>query len=250
MASYLGVDWAGGCWVVAKTGDDHLVTTEPAFFNVWHEHGRDDDVQSILVDVPIGLPEEGTRACDQEAKDRLGARGGSVFQIPRREVVETDRYCEARKMNNNSLRSQSWWLFPRIREVDMFLQEYDDALSKVYESHPELCFRVLADSELSSKDTEDGLKDRRKLLEPGTGLCSRVQELLEERKDAEWHHRISKGRRDDVLDAAVLADTAKRLELGPDESQGNYPVLPADRDVGRDSTLDIHPEIVIPKSRE
>jgi predicted RNase H-like nuclease len=113
MASYLGVDWAGGCWVVAKAGDETYVTTEPAFFNVWHEHGRDDDIQSMLVDIPIGLPDEGTRACDREAKERLGASGMSAFQIPRREVVEMDGYCEARAANHGSLSSQSWWLFPR-----------------------------------------------------------------------------------------------------------------------------------------
>ena len=246
MASYLGVDWARGCWVVAKTGDDHLVTTEPSILNVWHEHGRDDDVQSMLVDIPIGLPDEGVRACDQEARDRLGANGNSAFQIPRREVVEMDAYPEARKANSDSLGSQSWWLFPRIREVDVFLQRHDEALSKTYESHPELCFRALADRELESNDTEDGLEERQELLESGTPLCEHVQELLDEREDAEWHHRISKVRRDDVLDAAVLADTAKRLELSPNQTRGDYPALPNGYETGYDSTLGMYPEIVIP----
>lgn len=57
MISYLGVDRAGDCWLVVKTGGETLVTTEPSILNVWREHGTDDDVQEILVDIPIGLTE-------------------------------------------------------------------------------------------------------------------------------------------------------------------------------------------------
>ena len=113
MASYLGVDWAGGCWVVVKTGDETLITTEPSILNVWHEYGE--DVRSILIDIPIGLPESGSRTCDTKARQRLAGRGSTVFLIPSRAVVETDNYEHARKANGDSLGSQSWWLFPRIK---------------------------------------------------------------------------------------------------------------------------------------
>jgi predicted RNase H-like nuclease len=72
-----------------------------------------------------------------------------------------DEYPKARKANSDSLGSQSWWLFTRIREVDVFLQRHDEALSKTNESHPELCFRALADHELRSKSTEKSLKTPR-----------------------------------------------------------------------------------------
>lgn len=48
--SYLGVDWADGCWFVVKAGGETLVTTEPPILNVWHEHGRTSEIQSIPVD--------------------------------------------------------------------------------------------------------------------------------------------------------------------------------------------------------
>lgn len=247
MASYLGVDWAGGCWLVVKAGDDTLVTTEPSILNVWHEHGE--DVESLLVDIPIGLPESGTRACDREAKEQLAARGSTVFSIPSRDVVETDEYCRARDRNDGSLGSQSWWLFPRIREVDVFLQEDDKALAKTYEGHPEICFDKLADGLQNPKDTEQGRKKRLAVLEDDKDLYNKVDRIISEREGgAEWHHRISKGRLDDVLDAAVLAYTAAKIQLGSPREQAAYPSLPREESAGWDETLDITPEIVLPGS--
>lgn len=249
MASYLGVDWAGSCWVVVKTGEETTTTTEPTILNVWVEHGSDEDVRAILVDIPIGLPESGSRACDTEAGDRLGVRGSSAFEIPRREVVETDEYDDARELNDDSLGSQSWWLFPRIREVDIFLREYEAAREKVYESHPEVCFAELTDGGLQSKTGDDGIDERLAILEADRRLYKSVADLVGQRRDdAEWHHRISKGRVDDVLDAAILALTAKQLELGPREEQDDYPALPENHDVGMDTELDIEPEIVYPRT--
>lgn len=54
MSSYIGVDWAGGCWVVVKSGDKTTVTTEPPILNARHKHGESSDVLSILVGMPIG----------------------------------------------------------------------------------------------------------------------------------------------------------------------------------------------------
>ncbi|UVE50481.1 hypothetical protein KU306_00795 [Haloferax larsenii] len=49
MTSYLGVDWAGGCWVVVEAGDKPNVTTEPSIYNVWHEHGKRDDILDAAI---------------------------------------------------------------------------------------------------------------------------------------------------------------------------------------------------------
>jgi predicted RNase H-like nuclease len=244
MSSYLGVDWASGCWVVTKTGDETLVTTEPSILNVWHEHGE--EAEAMLVDMPIGLLESGTRACDEEARDYLGARGGTVFTIPPRPIVETEDYNEARDENGGSLGSQSWWLFPRIKEVDVCLQEWDQARDRTYESHPEICFDFLADGMGHSKDTKDGRDERLEVLE-GHDLHSVVYDCLRDREgEAEWHHRISKGRRDDVLDAAAMAYTAEQLELGA-RPDSEYPSLPESEFDEVDECLGISPEIVTPR---
>jgi predicted RNase H-like nuclease len=243
MPTYLGVDWAGSCWLVVSAGDTVDVTTEPSFLNVWHEHGR--DAESILVDIPIGLPDAGTRACDEAAMDYLGSRRSTVFAIPPRAVVETDDYDTARERNGDSLGSQSWWLFPRIREVDVFLQEYADATDRVYESHPEVCFAALCDAPLPPKDTQAGRDERLALLGAEPALHECIEGVLRDREDGTaWHDRISSGKRDDVLDAAVLAYTAAQLDLGPRESEPEYPRLPAAPD--EDSELGLPMEIVHP----
>lgn len=247
MASYLGVDWADGCWVVVKTGDETLITTEPSFLNVWHEHGRTDDVASILVDIPIGLPDSGSRSCDEEAADSLGARRSSVYSIPGRDVVETDDYDTAQKRNGGSLGSQTWWLFPRIREVDIFLQEYDDATEKIYESHPEICYNEFAGESLPRKNTEDGRRRRLEVLEEDSALHEEVSERVDKcERNAMWHHRISKNRLDDVLDAGVLALTAGLLKLESGAEKTDYPAYPRGSKCTPDGELGISPEIVYP----
>jgi len=227
MSTALGVDWAGGCWVVVAVDDGGQVaiTTEPTMLNVWHDHG---DADPILVDIPIGLPETPGRACDEAAASRLGERHGSVFAVPCRAAVDADDYETAREANGGSLGSQSWGLVPRIREVDCFLDSHPDAVARVYESHPEVCYAAFAErvdhGSLGSKRDDDGLDARLSVLEavdPSVGAT--IRSFVEKRRTrAEWHRRIQGGRLDDVLDAAVLALTANR---------GSFGVLPEGRRV-------------------
>jgi predicted RNase H-like nuclease len=228
MDTVLGVDWARGCWVVvALDGDDVTITTEPTMCNVWRDSP---DAGAILVDIPIGLPETAPRECDRAAASRLGGRHSSVFDVPCRAAVEADGYEAARDANGGRLGSQSWGLVPRIREVDCFLDAHPEAEACVYESHPEVCYatfaaRTGADDPGSKRDA-DGLDARLSILERvDEGVGAQVRDFVERRRDdSQWHHRIQSGRLDDVLDAAVLALTARR---GPDA----FGVLPENRDV-------------------
>lgn len=221
----IGVDWARGCWVVvALDGDDVSITTEPTMLNVWCAHR---DADAILVDIPIGLPETPGRECDAAAAARLGERHSSVFDVPCRAAVEAEGYEAARAANGGRLGSQSWGLVPRIREVDCFLDAHPDAESRVYESHPEVCYAAFADrtgaDDPGSKRNLSGLDARLSILESvDEAVGGHVRAFVEARRDdPQWHHRIQSGRLDDVLDAAVLALTAM---------EGSFGVLPADRD--------------------
>jgi predicted RNase H-like nuclease len=172
-----------------------------------------------------------------------------VLREPLRHLIETDDYCDAREANNDSLGSQSWWLFPRIREVDVFLQEVNGAINRIYESHPEVCFAALAGEPLQSKNSEAGVDDRVALLEAlDEDLQAEVREFVDERRDdAAWHHHISKGRIDDVVDAAVLAGTVAKLGLAERDSSADYPALPETGNrSAEDPMLDIPMEIVFP----
>ncbi|WP_256405677.1 DUF429 domain-containing protein [Haloplanus ruber] len=231
MSTALGVDWASGCWVVVAVDDDGTtITTEPAMLNVLYEY---DDAEPILVDIPIGLPETPGRACDEAAAARLGERHGSVFAVPCRAAVDADDYEAAREANGGSLGSQSWGLVPRIREVDRVLDACD-AAARVYESHPEVCYATFAErighGPLGSKRDDDGLDARLSVLEavdPSVGAA--VRSFVDDRRDgAAWHRRIRAGRLDDVLDAAVLAVTARR---------GSFGVLPEGRESSDDQVI-------------
>ena len=59
------------------------------------------DVELIGIDMPIGLSEDGVRACDVLAAKRLHGLGGagSVFPTPVRAVLATDDYAEARALS-------------------------------------------------------------------------------------------------------------------------------------------------------
>jgi predicted RNase H-like nuclease len=145
--------------------------------------------------------------------------------------------------------AMSWWLFPRIREVDVFLQEVNGAIDRIYESQPEVCFAALAGEPLQSRNSDVGVDNRVVLLEAlNEDLHANVREFVRERRNgAAWHHRISEGRIDDVVDAAVLAGTAAKLGLAERDSPVDYPALPETGDrPAEDPMLDIPMEIVFP----
>lgn len=86
---------------------------------------------------------------------------------------------------------------------------------------------MLEGTALRSKTDSEGIDARLELLEDQPELHDKVEECVEKIRDGtEWYERISKGRLDDVLDAAVLAYTAAELELG-DRTNSSYPAFPA-----------------------
>ncbi len=81
-----GVDGVRGGWVVAVVcaTDDvawHVVDTAAEVLD------RTRDCAAVGVDIPMGLPEGGARACDRTARRRLGTAGSAVF--PHRRVLRS-----------------------------------------------------------------------------------------------------------------------------------------------------------------
>jgi predicted RNase H-like nuclease len=231
MAKHVGVDWASKGWVAAELDDDSELDVGfyPTIWNLWYEY-EDADVAQILVDIPIGLPEDGRRACDKQAKDELGERRSSVFWAPIREAAYEDNIEDAKDLQEetieHSISNQAWAIAPRIREVDSFLRKTDDAQDVVRESHPEVCFWKLSDELLESKLSDDGIEDRLKVLckalEISIEKCEKIGKQLTEPSYARFADE------DDVLDAMVLAVTAKRV------AEGNFSLLPKDPETGGD----------------
>jgi predicted RNase H-like nuclease len=231
MDLHVGVDWASGTWVVVEaTTETTDVGAEPSLLNVWHEYG--DRANEILVDIPVHLEGEEDRECDQEAKDFLRPRGSTVFWTPNTEAVTAEDYEEAVAKNTRGLGSHSWGLIPRIREVNALLDEVEAARETVYESHPEVCFKAYHGDELPSKKTNAGFQARKDcLIKNGGESFQPVLDLVDQRQtNSSWHHRIQSGRVDDVLDAAILALTAR-------ESTGDYSILPDNADPTCDPSI-------------
>ena len=231
MGSHVGVDWASGsCVIVEATTETTDISTEPSLLNIWHKYRN--QAKEILVDIPVHLRSEGDRECDQEAKDFLGSRGNTVFWTPNSDAIAAEYYDDAVARNTRGLGSHSWGLIPRIREVNALLDEFETACATVYESHPEVCFKAYHGDNLPSKKNDAGFEARKKcLIKYGGDSFQPVIDLADERKtNSQWHHRIQSGRVEDVLDAAILALTAR-------ESAGSYSTFPTDADPTCDPSI-------------
>lgn len=223
MGTYVGVDWASRGWLTVVTdGENWTVRMHPSIHSVWFTHR---DAESILIDIPIGLPESKRRDCDARAKKFVGTeRSNSIFWTPCRDAVEANTYEKAKGANEacrgDSLLSQAWGLIPRIQEVDRLLRDDEQAREVIRESHPEVCFTALNDGDpLASKHGDVGEHERNQCLETVDDSLEGVYERFKsEYIDSQpaWNRRIGSSNRDDLLDAMALALTAK---LGADSSE-------------------------------
>ena len=174
-----GADACRGGWVAAVfNGRRAEVHVFRDFDTLWEKLGS--EVEVVLADVPIGLPEDGRqRRCDILARRMLGwPRGASVFPVPCRQAVYAGSYREASTINlrvtGRKLSLQSWNICGRIREVDTLLLGCREARERVRETHPEVCFAGLRGEPMRhSKRSRAGVEERRLLLERWSGCTLR-----------------------------------------------------------------------------
>jgi predicted RNase H-like nuclease len=203
-----GVDGCRGGWVIAVANGERVdISVRPDFRQVVDllDHG----VDAIAVDIPVGLPAAGARACDLAARRLLGPRRASVFPAPPRALLHERDFPTAlrakRAIDGTGLSKQAFLLLPKIAAVDAAITP--DLQHRIVEAHPELAFRRRACADLLSKHTSAGLDQRRRLV---AGLHP--------------HRPLSRpagARPDDVLDAVVLTATARRLALGQADHLGD-----------------------------
>jgi predicted RNase H-like nuclease len=191
----------------------------------------DNQESRIFVDIPVGLPTSSRRRCDIEARELLGCRGSSVFFPPCESAADIDDYDKAneehRKEMGHGLSQQAHAISEKINEVQAVVDETGDG--RIYEGHPELCFYAFNGQPVAySKSSKRGLAFRRQLLEQKhSGIDDEYNEILDDtlRKHV---------RKDDILDAMVLALAAQSEELwsvpdnpGPEAPRIYYPATPA-----------------------
>jgi len=223
---YVGVDRASGSWVAVafdRSGFEGADVFE-GVGDLWARY--EDRVERVLVDVPVGLIEEGDaqRRCDALAREVLGSRSASVFTPPVREATRKRRYPAAKRVNerkaDRSLSKQAFAISDAIAAVDELLRNVPEARDAVAESHPEVCFRAFAGEPLAhSKRYAGGYAERmRALASHDRDAPPAVQAAAE----ATAGHEVGV---DDVLDATVLAYTARP---GPGELRSLPPDPPTD----------------------
>ena len=199
----LGVDGCRGGWLAAEMGDDNDVA--------WHWTA---DIRDLLqrpadvvaIDIPIGLPEAGTRACDVQARAALGRRGASVFAAPVRPVLGCATYAEARAVlaaaGGRSMSAQAFGIVAAVRQVDAAITRDDE--TRVVEAHPELAFALMSGGPaLPGKRTAEGAALRLRLL---SSWLPDVAQVVTSPP--------SRARPDDVLDALACAWVARRWRAG------------------------------------
>ncbi len=161
-----------------------------------------------VVDIPIGLPESGRRACDLEARALLGPRRSSVFTGGRRPLLAMASYEEANawgKRDGEGLTRQMWNILPKIRAVDDWITPARNRTFR--EGHPELAFAGAAGRPMAHyKKTPEGEAER---LDALAGFIESAAVL-------EWLDRArgSGAARDDIVDALALCRSAARVLLG------------------------------------
>jgi len=197
----VGLDGFSRGWVAVEIdGDAQTISFHP---NVTDALSGKFDRAGI--DIPIGMTDDGDRACDLIARQKLRPDASRVFTGARRwlwqEFDDPDKANkEAQRRNQKRVSRQLWHLGPKIMEVDAFLRARP--LIEVCEVHPELVFlRLNGSKPLPAKKSEEGDALRRRLLKR-EGFRD-IDRWLEET-------RIGTGaKRDDVLDACAVAIAAR-----------------------------------------
>jgi predicted RNase H-like nuclease len=208
---FYGVDGCKAGWILADYEEDRLS------FSFHRSIGEliaalrpslhSDDFQPsprVFIDIPIGLPEKGERACDREGRELLGARRATLFPVPARSAVYAPTFQECGDRNlieqGKRVSIQFWNIAKKVIELDQFLQNSPEFVGSVCEGHPELAFRRLCGKVLTdSKHTAAGRAKRLTLIEKsiGTPVGPVIDSFIQSNRKL-----CSEG---DLLDAASLA---------------------------------------------
>jgi predicted RNase H-like nuclease len=207
---YLGIDGCPDGWFCVQLGPGTNWDVSVCPVDEVSRLGR--SAKTILIDIPIGLVDSGVkeRACDKEARRALGPkRGPSVFPVPARETLDASTYQRAlainRRIVGRGISVQSWGIAPKIKVIDGLLRTDATLRRKIRESHPEVCFWALngARPMQHKKTTAEGRAERMTLLRR---FLPAADAMFERATENYLRKQVA---RDDIIDAMVLAVTAK-----------------------------------------
>jgi predicted RNase H-like nuclease len=165
---------------------------------------RYDEKRRLLegVALPRGYPQTVAATFDLLARREVGARRSSVFLTPVRAAIQADAHRAAvsisQQLTGSGISIQAFSLRSKLNDVDAWARA---GTHRAVEVHPEVSFARLAGGHLAdSKATWAGVEHRRQLL-VGEGIAI----------PADLDEAGRKARVDDILDAAVVAWSARRV---------------------------------------
>lgn len=200
----IGIDGCKGGWVVVSISNSGFeIKIIESISEVLNHNGCD----SVLVDMPIGLPQstDDVRP-DAVVRTMLKGKASSIFSTPCRQAVFADTYSEANEINRQvlgkGLSKQSYAICGKIKEIDEFLCNNPQYKNRLLESHPELCFAKLnlGVPIYENKHTYEGIRKRIELL---SQYYDKTKEILAYVNN----DKKLKNCLDDVIDALCLAVT-------------------------------------------
>lgn len=239
--SILGVDGCRAGWfaVAEEESEKYIFNLYHDFKTLWH---KNEDIELILVDIPIGLKESGPegRECDRKARSILHKRKSSVFPTPCRQALRASNWQEANKINKEvcgkGLSKQSWGITKKIKEVEELLKCQPKAAPVIKESHPEILFWALnGEQEMRfNKKKSGGYQERMEVL---TSWLPESKEIAEQAQTKYLRKEVAK---DDIIDALVLFLSARLIQ------SENFEIQKIPDEVKKDPR-DLRMEIVFPQ---
>jgi predicted RNase H-like nuclease len=206
--SAVGIDGCRAGWVIAfQLGGEPVLALVKTLSELAPHLGRE---TTVMIDMPIGLLNDASsRYCDALARERLRPyRSSSIFGVPPRAVTRISDYTQAnalsRKLTGKGLSKQSFYLFPKIRELDDWLVN-PERQGEWWECHPEVAFAQLnrGVAVKASKKSEEGQAERVSLLADLPGVNKALERASENYKRKDLLP-------DDCIDALVCLLTAER----------------------------------------
>ncbi|MBF5082761.1 DUF429 domain-containing protein [Quadrisphaera sp. INWT6] len=174
----------------------------------------------VGLDIPVGLQDDAPRAADLAARRVLGPRASSVFATPVRAALVAPDHAEAVRVSRAAIGAgvsvQAYGLRHRVLEVDGWVRAVGAEGAggrRVVEVHPEVSFAAMDGGRplAARKKSWAGAVRRRSLLAAhGVVLPDELGEA-------------GAAAVDDVLDAAAVAWTARRVARGEARSLPDPP---------------------------
>lgn len=199
-----GVDGYKGGWIATIQGNDDKAHVE--YFPTFSDLAKKTDLNLIVIDIPIGLPQPGSpRRADIEVRKLLRQRGCCVFPAPIRPLLKCHTQAQAttegRQLEGKGCPIMLWCIIPKIKEVDSLMRTQAGLKARVKEGHPEVTFAVMnGDQPIPvSKHKREGQQIRLELL----------REWFGDRPRDDCHAKP--GAREDIIDAYAMLWTARRF---------------------------------------